>query len=137
MQQAREMLDIMSIQLAKTNAALRTKEIERARKGGHIRRMENKLRLFTFDAVLYVVDNRDVFKSAEEQRMALRTMTEAAEWANKDCKQAYAQLEALRQEYRAVCNDISVLQDNIKTLERAITELKWCVKEDDDNTSQL
>ena len=137
MQQAREMLDIMSIQLAKTNAALRTKEIERARKGGHIRRMENKLRLFTFDTVLYILNNRDVFKSAEEQRMALRTMTEAAEWANKDCKQAYTQLEALRQDYRDVCNDISVLQDNIRTLQRGITELKWCVKEDDDNTSQL
>ena len=131
------MLDRMSIQLAKTNAALRTKEIERARKGGHIRRMENKLRLFTFDTVLYILNNRDVFKSAEEQRMALRTMTEAAEWANKDCKQAYTQLEALRQDYRDVCNDISVLQDNIRTLQRGITELKWCVKEDDDTTSQL
>lgn len=132
------MLDRMNEQLAEANEYLYNEQTKRVRKGGYIRRMENKLRPFSFDAGLYVIVNRDVFKTAVEQKQALRTMREAIAWANKDYKKDMDCLSTLKQEYRILCNNISIIQDNIKTLEQGITELKWCIKEyDNNNTSQL
>ena len=125
------MLDRMSAQLAETNAHLYNEQNNLVRKGGYIRRMKNKLRPFSFDAALYVILNRDVFKTAEEQKQALRTMKEAVEWANRDYKKEFAKLKKLEEEYHTHCMNIDILRGNIKTIEENIDVIKLRIREFD------